>query len=235
MSLLGLIPTHQTRANTTDEYYLRKGAPITTPLVIASADGTHTSTLAVSNGGNLTISTDADSSPFNDMVLEPAGNLYLQPQKVAGFTQVGEGTEASGAILNIAGASGPARVYDSVYNKPPSYQSITTLIAPTSGNIAIDTTASLTAGVYQLQFFAETIAPTSATRLRMYATAPLSSAVINYSGASIAADANMAEANIISGYFTATAAGTYRFFVACSNLAAPWSAGEYGLQLVKLA
>jgi hypothetical protein len=206
---------------------------INTPLTIQSDNKLKSAVFQVSNDSVLSITNSTDAT-FADFAIQSSGNTYIQPQGAGKFVQVGQ-AQVGGAVLNISGSLGSGRVYDTVYNKPPSYQSLTTLVATGTGNIAIDTTASLTAGVYQLQFFAETVAPASATRLRMYATAPLSSSVINYSGASVAADANLAEVNLISGYFTAATSGTYRFFVACSNLSAPWSASEYGLQLVKLA
>lgn len=37
-----------------------------------------------------------------------------------GGANIGDGTAAGGAVLNIAGQAGPSRVYDAVYNPPPA-------------------------------------------------------------------------------------------------------------------
>lgn len=189
MSYGGLIPSQQTRPNTTDEYYLRKGQPIVSPLVIASLDGTHTSTLSTSNGGDLTVST-AGPGVYNDIILMPEGNLYLQPQ--AEFTQVGEGTEVSGAVLNIAGASGPGRVYDTVYNKVAAQQ---TVVASTSGPILVGgslgayTLVNLpSAGYYIFELSVENAVKTPAviSFLEMYCTDNNGGQVINQTSVQIA-------------------------------------------------
>jgi hypothetical protein len=204
-----------------------------TPLIIPSADGTHTSTLATSNGGDLTIST-AGPGVFNDMLLQPAGNLYLQPQ--GEFTQVGEGAEAGGGVLNITGTSGPSRVFDGTYNKPPGFQTITSLLNPVSNSpIAYNQLRTLAPGTYQLQLSAETITPQEDTRLRMICAGPEpASTVLNFSGASLGYDALLTSVfSLNSGYFTVGTAGNFRIIVESSG--ANWTADELNLQIVKIA
>jgi len=142
---------------------------------------------------------------------------------------LGDDTVVGGAVVAIAGSSGASRIYDTTYNPTITI----TPVASGTGNI--ETTTALTsipAGTYQLQLTAETISPPLANvNLNLLATAPPSSAVINYScGGITSTGTNTNVLGINSGFFT-FAGGDLTVRVESSG--ANWTASEWAVQLVR--
>ena len=141
-------------------------------------------------------------------------------------------------VINIGTA--PGQLYDSVYNKPPGFQAITSInsysgvAAPITLNSLNN---SLTAGTYQLQMFAETVVPVAGTRIRLYATLSTGGSVINYSNASMSdgGSVSITEFSLISGYFNVPVTANYNFYITPSVEGSNWTATEWGVQLVKIA
>lgn len=207
----GLIPSNQTRPNTKDDYFVRKGEEliVPTPLTIVSEDGTKLSSVGTGNDANMYLISDA------------------------GDVVVGTNATVGGAVLEINGTSGLGRVYDDVYNLPPtSTPVITALQAETTGNVTYDSTATLDAGTYQLMLMIETPVPAVGTQLAMRASNPPSTSVINYSGSeAVAASTGTNFLTLNSGYFVHPG-GSIRIQVSSSGAA--WT-GTWALQLVKIA
>lgn len=247
----GLIPSQQTRPNTTDAYYLRKGEPIVSPTVVStidivSADGTKNAVIAQNNNGNMVIYGDASGvlslgnnsgiitiqntlGDYNNSLLSAGGQL-----QVIGDSQAALKSDASGFIIavssdcfvNKGGANGI--IYDTEYNKPFTY---TTLQAPTTGTIAFNQTITPVAGKYQLQLSVESPVAGSAS-LQMFATDLPSTQVINFSGAEIVpASSGTSLLTLNSGYFNYDGAGGLKIEITTTGSA--WT-GAYEFQLVKL-
>jgi hypothetical protein len=129
----GLIASQQTRPNTTDSYYVRKGEPIESPLNIESLDGTKEGEIVITNDG--------------DMGIYPAGGgntVFI------GLNNVSFCDLSATPVVEIG--TGNGRVYDTVYNPVASINAstFTSPAIPVSTNQLIGTGA-LPAGLYMLQ------------------------------------------------------------------------------------
>lgn len=139
-------------------------------------------------------------------------------------------------VITIGTDSG--QLYDTVYNKPPGLQSVTSIATYTGvpAPIVVDSSPNtLTAGTYQLQMFAETIVPVAGTRLLISAVLSSGAGVINFSTASISdsGDATINVLSLNSGYFNVPITADYRFLLEATS--GNWTATEWGLQLIKIA
>lgn len=309
-------------------FYLRKGAPIVSPLIIVSPDGTKQGGITEDNSGSMVLATDGDLSlsagsgrlfiqspntlvstqmtqenggPFvivtqtgpveissdGGLIVAPssagaAGQLTLRNSTASatpvryttfvasvtggdltednlqtfGFpgaltrsivnhapdgsqTIVGDGAVVGGCNLSVAGrvsgGSPPitSRVFDSVFNPPPSQFVITLVASAPSGNIAFVQDLTLSAGLYQLQLSIESATSVANSSLQVFATAPPSTAVINQSGASRFTTLSQNVSDCINTGFFAFAGGNLRVAVECSVLGSFWT-GSFECNIVKL-
>ena len=129
----GLIACQQTRPNTVDSYYLKKGEPIPAPVLVSavdilSADGEASARLIVDGlasgvpgpyTGSLTIEPGASSQGP-----APAG---LTIRAGADGVSVEVGTNGAGVVntMFIAGADGLSEVNDGTYNQPVKFLPVT--------------------------------------------------------------------------------------------------------------
>jgi hypothetical protein len=247
----GLIASQQTRPNTTDSYYVRKGEALSDPLVIESQDGNSTAVIGCGNNGNIVM---YPTNPAGATYIQGNGGLFINSPNNNNILQLGSENDGDALVYQTAGSTlylgrngviafqdlstapflrvgaGQGRIYDSVYNKPFT---VTTLqIVPTVGNITYDNTSSVPAGLYQLQLTVETLTATGGAGnfLSMYVTLPPSTDVVNFSGNQIAPSAvGTSLLCLNSGYFSHPG-GNMRVEL---NATTPWT-GSWTLQLVKM-
>ena len=237
----GLISSRDVAATgaVASNFFVRKGEPIESPLVINSPDGTKSAIVAESNAGQMTIGTesgivnvisdDGVSANFlfsNNDALEVVGlNTALLESYNSGLQIIAGTTQASVKV----GAGALGRIYDTVYN--PTYV-ISLLNDNTSGNIAYDVSATRAAGVYQVQLTVETAVPAATTFLSTGTFAPPSTSLMNFSGQAVSATsiATGQDFCLNSGFIT-HAGGSLRVVVVSSGAA--WT-GNWSLQLVKM-
>jgi hypothetical protein len=169
--------------------------------------------------GHFVIQGLAVGNTRNILDASPSGDYYT----------VGDSSVAGGVNLEVNGASGLGRVYDTRYNPTLT---ITPVASGTASDIAtITALTDIPAGTYQLQLTAETVTPANFTTIRMFAVAPPSSSVINFSCvgfASQASDGNVLGLN--TGFFN-FAGGALTVTVQSSGL--NWTASEWSVQLVR--
>jgi len=204
-----------------------------------SLDTTKEGSIAVANTGDTTLNSDRTlilSAASN--AVQIAGNGVLETEAVVfkdsnceityGTTDLELVSEAG--LFNVTDKTNTGKIYDTYFNPVAS---LTVLNNNTTGNIAYDNTATRAAGVYQVQLSIESSVPANATVLSLVCSAPPSTAVINFSCASINASAvavSNQDVALNSGYFT-HAGGSLRVLVASSGAA--WT-GTWSLQLVKI-
>jgi hypothetical protein len=131
METIGLIPSQQTRANTTSTLYLRKGEPIITPspLLIQSADGINEMELSVANDGTCDII--ASTAGIN---ISSTSDIYL---KADGTNLVGIVMEPTTDDGNCAFTMNNGSVGDASGTSYTFYNPSTTGGGLTAGELAI--------------------------------------------------------------------------------------------------
>jgi len=238
MSQSGLIPSQQTRPNTTQEYYLRKGEDVIAPLTIVSSGGTASINLVNSANPSTTYALFNASATGQGLV---AGDLQiygygttgareiLQARSNGSAIELGDSTVVGGSAISVNGTLGLSRVNDPVYNPATA---ITSIVASANGNIVYNNTYSFTAGNYAIQLSGEAVTSAINTRLRIYLAGPTpASTVVNFAVASIAGDTNMTEFSLSTNIFNIPASGTYRIFVVSTG--ANWTSTEWGMNLIE--
>lgn len=196
----------------------------------------------VTNGNCKLVLEDTSSNGKSFEIASTANTFYITD--IEDTESILSSTGASMTLLNTSASpvitigTGAGRLYDTIYNKPSGFQTITSINSYSGAPANIDFNAlsiSLTAGTYQLQMFAETVVPAAGTRIRIYASLSTGGGVINYSTASMSdgGSAAISEFSLNSGYFNVPATANYNFYATSSG--ANWTATEWGLQLVKIA
>lgn len=238
-----LLPS-ATYASPGDALWASRVAPtVVSPLLIKSADGTKTGTIAQNNNGNMVMYSDPAGDLFlgSGSIIVPSANasantlIATANDGTSEFiaessVRLGTNSTSGGANFSVQKGTGSiGQIYDTVYNPTVSY---IVLNDNTTGDVTYDQTASRPAGKYQLQLSIENVVATgtSTNFLQMGTTAPPSTQLINFSGNESTPGGVGTALNLNSGYFT-HAGGNLRIFV--TAVTTPWT-GTWSLQLVKI-
>lgn len=249
--LTSLAPVYVTGAADSNIWASRIAPTVVDPLIIKSADGGSSAVVGCNNNGNMIM---YPTNPAGAIYVQGTSGLFINSPNNNQVLQLASENDGDAAVYQTGGSTlylgragviafqnlstapslivgaGQGRIYDSVYNPVAS---ISVLNNNTTGNISYDNTATIAAGVYQLQLSVESpvATGTSTNFLEMYVTLPPSTSVVNFSGNEIAPGAvgtNLLQLN--SGYFTHPG-GSMRIEVGASTT--PWT-GTWSLQLVKI-
>lgn len=248
MNLNGLIGSRDVSATgaVASNFFVRKGQPIASPLVITSPDGTQLGEIAVNNNAEMSLNSESgivniasDDGVSENFLFSNNDRLEVVGLNSAVLHSYNSGVKifandiASVQVVN--GALG--RIYDTVYN--PTYV-ISSLNNNTTNACVYDQTEFRISGVYQLQLSIEVTQPSDSSVLSLYAIGT-GSQVINFSGAAINAAAVSATQLIMlnSGFF-AHEGGNLRVVLEAQLVpllpplpAQPWT-GTWSLQLIRM-
>jgi hypothetical protein len=216
------------------------GGVLISPAIFKSQNGVNSSIISVNN-------------TTGDTVLQSTvGDLDLNPG-IGGSVTLGISGTPGGTVVKVSGDNGEGRVYDSLYNVPPSQVTIDNiytydvpgnqrrLIVPLPGDVDL---LSLSAGKYMFNaWFRNLVIPITTSTLDMYFVPNGSpGSIIPFSQVRLnrvtTPDGAGSYATAVTGMFQITASGLYNFIFATDGSTTPapadeWTSDIWRLQLVK--